>query len=275
MFVNDGSNDKTLNCLYECLETEKSWCSITILDLSRNFGKEAALIAGLDHVDTDACIVMDADLQHPPQLLSKMVWSWLNTDAEMISASRQISTRANISKFTASKLFYRVFRFMSKLDITLNSSDFRLLDRKVVDSIRRCRESVRFSKGFFAWSGFKNLIVYYEQPDRFRGVPKWGSWRLWNYGLDGIFNFSTAPLRIWSYLGLLVTLVSFCLGTSTILSALLKGADVPGYPSIFVAVTFLGGIQLIGIGILGEYLGRIFIETKHRPLYLIRSIKKS
>ena len=271
LFVNDGSTDQTLPLLKSLIDRDHSWCHLTVINLTRNFGKEAALIAGLDYVTSDACIVMDADLQHPPSAIPEMLRLW-SQGADVVSAKRELVSKSNSLKRLISVAFYRIFRATSKLEITLDSSDFRLLDKAVVLAIRQCRESVRFSKGFFAWVGFSNAVFFYNQPERLFGTAKWGSWKLWNYALDGIFNFSTAPLRIWTYIGIVVTLISFSLGISVVLSALLYGIDLPGYTSIFVTMTFLGGIQLIGIGVLGEYIGRTYIESKSRPLYLIRDI---
>lgn len=271
LFVNDGSSDHTLEVLKKNLYLDCFWCKASIIDFARNFGKESALIAGFDHFEGDCCIVMDADLQHPPEVLPEMIRTW-SEGAELVSAARRFQAGSQGFQKLPSRLFYRVFRSTSKLNITLDSSDFRLLDRVVVNAIRDCRESIRFSKGFFAWAGFTNSIIYYDQPERMHGVAKWSSWKLWNYGLDGIFNFTTAPLRVWSYLGIVITVISFGFGFSALINTLFHGVDVPGYASIFIAVTFLGGVQLVGIGVLGEYIGRTYLEVKRRPLYLIREI---
>lgn len=275
IFINDGSTDATESLILEQIQSAERYCfDITLINLSRNFGKEAALIAGFDNFSADACILMDADLQDPPDLIPAMVSSWQD-GYHIVTAKRKSRGHDTWAKKLGANLFYRLFRVVSKLDIELDASDFRLLDKSVVQAIKSCRESVRFSKGFFAWTGFKTSLVTYVRPERFRGGTKWGNWKLWNYGLDGIFNFSTAPLRIWSYIGFLVTLISFSLGLFAVFNALINGVDVPGYSSIFVAITFLGGIQLIGIGVLGEYIGRIYIESKKRPIYLVRSIENN
>ena len=271
LFINDGSTDHTLELLKKSINLHSSWCKASIIDFSRNFGKESALIAGFDHFEGDCCIVMDADLQHPPELLPEMIRTW-SDGAELVSATRRSQTGSQAFTKLPSRLFYRVFRSTSKLNIALDSSDFRLLDRTVVKAIRDCRESIRFSKGFFAWAGFTNSLIHYNQPERMYGVAKWSNWKLWNYGLDGIFNFSTAPLRVWSYLGIVITAISFGFGFAAFINTLFHGVDVPGYASIFIAVTFLGGVQLIGIGVLGEYIGHTYLEVKRRPLYLIREI---
>jgi len=271
IFVNDGSCDATKAVLQHYLRGSKSWCHGKIIDLSRNFGKEAALIAGLDYCKTDACIIMDADLQDPPELIPEMVSEWLE-GSQIVSARRDDrSSDGPLKRFTA-QTFYKVFRQTSKLDIEIDASDFRLLDKVVIEAIRNCRESIRFTKGFFAWAGFSSASVGYARPKRLHGKTKWGGWKLWNYALDGIFNFSTAPLKIWSYVGLTVTLLSFLLAGKIFLQVLFNGVDAPGYASIFIAVTFLGGIQLMGIGIIGEYLGRTYIESKRRPIYLVKDL---
>jgi len=269
LFINDGSTDNTKAALHEQLLENSDWCCGEIIDFSRNFGKEAALIAGLDACRTDACIIMDADLQDPPDLIPDLINKWLEGFQVIIAKRADRTTDSRTKRITAS-LFYTIFRKTSKLDIEVDASDFRLLDRVVVNAICTCRETVRFTKGFFAWAGFSTEIVYYNRLERVSGNTKWKYWQLWNYALDGIFNFSTAPLRIWTYCGLLVTLLSFAFAARIILTTIVHGIDVPGYASMFVAVTFLGGIQLIGIGILGEYTGRTYMETKRRPLYLIR-----
>ncbi len=271
--INDGSDDSTHEIAIECLNQHRNWCSGMAIDFSRNFGKEAALLAGLDHCDQDACIIMDADLQDPPELIPLLIERW-RTGADIVSATRKSRENDGFMKNLTATNFYKVFRVTSKLDIPQDSSDFRLLDRRVVEAIRSCRESIRFSKGFFAWAGFEQDSVYFKRPMRHAGTTKWGNWKLWNYALDGIFNYSTAPLRIWTYLGLSITVISFILALQTTLTTLTTGIDVPGYASIFTAVTFLGGVQLIGIGILGEYLGRTYLECKRRPSYVIKSITR-
>lgn len=271
LFVNDGSSDDTERLLRQELMAKLSWCRGRIISFSRNFGKEAALIAGLDHCRSDACIILDADLQDPPELLPQMVERWL-AGFSIVCAKRLDRRSDDVLKRTTALFFYRLFKRMSKLEVIVDASDFRLLDRAVVTAICQCRESVRFSKGFFAWAGFSTSYVVYTRPARLQGETKWGWWKLWNYALDGIFNFSTAALRIWSYLGIAVMLISFLLGLRIVILTLMNNVPLPGYASIFVAVTFLGGIQLLGIGILGEYLGRIYLESKHRPLYVIREL---
>jgi len=269
--IDDGSKDQTIESAKNLLIQNQDWASGKIICFSRNFGKESALLAGLHYCSGNACITIDADLQDPPEMIPDMISSWLE-GYEIVSAVR--SDRSNdhwIKRFTAES-FYRIFLALSKLDIQLNASDFRLLDRKVVTAILACEERVRFSKGFFAWAGFSKKEVYYTRPERSAGKGKWNQWKLWNYALDGIFSFSTAPLRIWSYVGLIVTIAAFIVGMTSVVRALLFGIETPGYASLFAAVTLLGGLQLIGIGIVGEYLGRTYIESKRRPWFIVRDI---
>jgi len=191
-----------------------------------------------------------------------------------VNAVRNDRSSDSLMKRISSQGFYSLFLRLSKLEVQFNASDFRLLDRVAMDAIIACQERVRFSKGFFAWVGFRQKNIYFKRPARHSGTTKWGSWKLWNYALDGILSFSTAPLRIWSYIGLVVTAGAFLVGVIAVIRVLFFGIDVPGYASTFFAVTFLGGLQLIGIGILGEYVGRSYLEAKHRPHYLIRTIAK-
>lgn len=273
LIVNDGSTDKTLSIALEQLRLHKYWCSGQVVDLSRNFGKESALLAGLDLVEEDVCIIIDADLQDPPEIIPELISQWLS-GYEMVVAVRRSRDRDSFGKRWMAMLFYSIFGFISKLDVKQNAGDFRLLDKKVVTAIRSCRESVRFSKGFFAWVGFRQSIVKFDRPARFAGKTKWNGWKLWNYALDGIFNYSTFPLRVWSYVGLIVTALAFILATKTVLMTVVFGNDQPGYASLFTAITFLGGVQLIGVGILGEYLGRVYLESKTRLPYVVRQIEK-
>lgn len=271
IFVNDGSTDNTKNRLCEVLPLCASWCNALIIDLSRNFGKEAALIAGLDHCKSDACIIIDADLQDPPELLPQMIESW-RKGFQVVNAKRIDRSSDHWLKRSTAQVFYWLFQASSRLDVEINASDFRLLDKDVIASICRCREAVRFSKGFFAWAGFESTSIAYKRQQREAGLSKWGVWRLWNYALDGLFNFSTAPLRFWSYAGFLITIISFLAGLRILFLVLISGVSLPGYASLFVAITFLGGAQLVGVGVMGEYIGRIYIESKRRPIYLVRQI---
>lgn len=273
LIVDDGSSDGTSERFEALLHTSGPLAGGTIISLSRNFGKEAAILAGLNQCQGDACIIMDADLQDPPSLIGPMIKAWLAGN-EVVNAVRNDRSSDSLMKRLSSEGFYSLFLRLSKLEVQFNASDFRLLDRTAIDAIIACQERVRFSKGFFAWVGFRQTNILFKRPARVAGSSKWGSWKLWNYALDGIFNFSTAPLRIWSYIGIAVTAASFLVGLTAVIRVIFFGIDVPGYASLFFAVTFLGGLQLIGIGILGEYVGRSYLETKRRPHYLIRRIAR-
>lgn len=273
LIVDDGSSDGTSQRFEDLLRAPGPLEGGTIISLSRNFGKEAAILAGLNHCAADACIIMDADLQDPPELIGPMIAAW-QEGHEVVNAVRHDRSSDSLMKRLSSEGFYSLFLRLSKLQIQFNASDFRLLDRVAIDAIVSCKERVRFSKGFFAWVGFRQTNILFKRPARISGTSKWGSWKLWNYALDGIFNFSTAPLRIWSYIGLAVTAGSFIVGLTAVIRVIFFGIDVPGYASLFFAVTFLGGLQLIGIGILGEYVGRSYLETKQRPHYVIRRIAR-
>lgn len=273
IIVDDGSSDQTCQRFEELLEHADAIDSSSIISLSRNFGKEAGILAGLRHSNGDACIILDADLQDPPELIPEMVRAWLD-GYQVVNAVRHDRSSDSMMKRLSSESFYSIFLRLSKLKVQFNASDYRLLDRAAVRAIRSFGERVRFSKGFFAWIGFEQKNIYFRRPIRVSGTSKWGSWKLWNYALDGIFNFSSAPLRIWTYLGLAVTMAAFMVGLSAVIRVLFFGIDVPGYASIFFAVTFLGGLQLVGIGILGEYVGRSYLEAKRRPHYLIKRIIK-
>lgn len=271
IIVNDGSLDQTAELFAKLLSESTAIQKASIVSLSRNFGKEAAILAGLKQSQGDACIILDADLQDPPSLIPLMTTTWLD-GYEVVNAVRNDRSSDRWMKRFSSESFYSIFLRLSRLKAQYNASDCRLLGRAAINAIVACDERVRFSKGFFAWIGFEQKNVYYSRQARNAGSSKWGSWRLWNYALDGIFNFSTAPLRIWSYIGITVTLGAFIAGLIAALRVLFWGIDVPGYASLFFAVTFLGGLQLIGIGIIGEYIGRSFIESKRRPHYIIKDV---
>ena len=271
LIVDDGSTDLTVKTFQELIRDAADLSGGKIIQLSRNFGKEAAILAGLHQCDADACIILDADLQDPPSLIPCMIEEWLQGH-QVVNAVRSDRTSDTYFKQVSSSAFYSIFLRLSKLKIEYNASDYRLLDRVAIDAILACEERIRFSKGFFAWVGFNQKNITFSRPSRKAGMTKWNQWKLWNYALDGIFSFSTAPLRIWSYLGLTVTAVSFIVGLMAVFRVIFYGIDVRGYASLFFAVTFLGGLQLIGIGILGEYVGRIYVESKRRPIYLIKRV---
>jgi glycosyltransferase involved in cell wall biosynthesis len=264
--VNDGSTDDTLERLRDFAQADPR---IKVLSLTRNFGKEAALTAGLDYASGDAVIPMDADLQDPPELIPRMVEKW-REGFDMVIAVREERSSDGLMKRTSASGFYWLASRLSDTPIPANAGDFRLLDRSVVLALRKLPERARFMKGLFGWLGFKQAKVYYTRPERAAGRTKWRFWGLWNLALDGLFSFSTLPLRMWTYLGALLALVSLSYGAYIVIRTVLFGVDIPGYASLATMILFFSGINMVGLGIIGEYLGRVFLETKGRPLYLIR-----
>ncbi|MEY8713741.1 glycosyltransferase family 2 protein [Francisella philomiragia] len=271
VFINDGSNDNTLDLL---LEKQKSIPEIAVVDLSRNFGKEAALFAGFANCKGDAAISIDADLQDPPELILEMVEHWLN-GYEVVTAVRENRDTDTSTKKHTAGLFYTVMNKISETKLTPNAGDYRLLNRAAINAFLKLKEKVRFNKGLLTWIGFKEKIVYHAREERVAGQTKWNYWKLFKFSIDGITSFSRAPLEIWSYIGVFVALMSFLYGSFFILKSLVFGIDVPGYPSLITFILFFSGLQMIGIGMLGSYIGRIFIETKHRPLYIVREVHRS
>ncbi|MFV3413764.1 glycosyltransferase family 2 protein [Pseudomonas nitroreducens] len=268
IFVNDGSTDATLETL---LLLQRRNPNIKVVDLSRNFGKEAALSAGLRCAAGQVVVPIDVDLQDPPELVLEMIEKW-REGYEVVLGRRVDRTSDSWAKRASANWFYRIHNKIADPAIPENVGDFRLMDRQVVDALNDLPESRRFMKGLFAWVGFRTTCIDYNRPERIAGSSKFNGWRLWNFALEGITSFSTDPLKIWTYLGIAVSLGSFLFATLIVLKVIFSGIDVPGYASIMVAVTFLGGLQLIGIGVLGEYLGRTYLESKRRPVYLVRRI---
>ncbi len=268
IFINDGSGDDTLLRL---LELQRQFSELRIIDLSRNFGKEAALTAGLSMASGHVVVPIDVDLQDPPELILQMIEKW-REGYDVVVGKRVNRDSDTWAKRKSATWFYRIHNKISEPKIPENVGDFRLMDRSVVDALKALPESRRFMKGLFAWVGFKTIAVEYKRPERVAGTTKFNGWRLWNFALEGVTSFSTDPLRIWTYLGGLVAFISFIFAIFIVLKVLIQGVDVPGYASVMVAVTFLGGLQLIGIGIVGEYLGRSYIESKRRPIYLVRRV---
>ncbi len=266
--VNDGSRDTTL---VELESARVSFGRIVVVDLSRNFGKEAALSAGLDHATGDAVIPMDADLQDPPGLVPEMIARW-RAGAPVVLAVRDNRAADGWLKRTSAAWFYSLHNRLADVPLPPNAGDFRLLDRGVVDVVRSLPESQRFMKGLFAWSGFPAERIGYTRPARVAGRTKWNWTRLANLAVEGITSFSTAPLRASTILGALFAVVSMVWGGYIAVRALVTGVDVPGYASLFVAVVFMGGVQLLSLGVLGEYVGRIYMESKRRPVYVARRV---
>ncbi len=264
--VNDGSQDNTL---YHLLQYHQDNPKIKIINLSRNFGKEIALTAGIDHATGAAVIPLDADLQDPPELIEELVAKW-REGYDVVYATRRSRLGESWLKRFSANAFYRTIGNLSKVPIPSNTGDFRLLDRRVVEAIKRMPERTRFMKGLFAWVGFKQTSITFDRQPRFQGKTKWNYWKLWNFALDGIISFSLLPLKVWIYVGVFISLISLIYALFLVLRTLVLGIDVPGYASLMVAVLFLGGIQLVTLGVLGEYLGRVYEEVKNRPLYLVR-----
>ena len=264
--VNDGSKDNTIGCL---IEHHHQNPRIKVVNLSRNYGKEIALSAGLDYANGNAVIPIDADLQDPPELIAELVEKWREGYDVVYATRRSRQGESWVKRFTAN-IFYRTIDGLSQVPIPRNTGDFRLLDRRVVDALKQMPERTRFMKGLFAWVGFKQTSVIYDRPSRYKGKTKWNYWKLWNFAIDGITSFSFLPLKVWSYVGLLVAIPSFFYASYLVIRTLIYGIDFPGYASIMVAVLFLGGVQLVSLGVLGEYLGRVYEEVKGRPLYLVR-----
>lgn len=264
--VNDGSNDNTLSQLLECASKDHRY---TVLELSRNFGKEAAMSAGIDEAKGDCVIPIDADLQDPPALIEKMLIEW-QKGAEVVLAKRIDRSTDSYAKRTSALLFYRLHNALSNLKIPENVGDFRLMDRAVVDALKQLPERQRFMKGLFAWLGFRTVTIEYVREARTSGKSKFSGWKLWNFAIEGITSFSLVPLKVWTYIGAVGSIFAFCYATFIIVRTWLFGVDVPGYASLLVVMLFFGSLQLMSLGVIGEYIGRIYFESKQRPLYLIR-----
>ena len=266
LFVDDGSSDSTLDKIRAAHAADPR---VRALSLSRNFGKEAALSAGLDHSRGLAVIPMDVDLQDPPEAIAPMLAKWRG-GYDVVYGVRDNRETDSLPKRLTADLYYRAHNWLSSDKIPEHAGDFRLLDRRVVDVIRTMPERNRFMKGLFAWAGFKSAAVLYHREERTVGLTKYNYWKLWTLAVDGITSASTVPLRVWSYLGGAVALFALGYAIFIIIRTLTSGIEVPGYASMMVAVLFLGGLQLLSLGVLGEYVGRILTEVKQRPLYVVR-----
>ncbi len=270
VMVEDGSTDRTRAKLTRLADEH---AELTLVAFSRNFGKEAALSAGLDHAQGDAVIVMDVDLQDPPELITAFVECWRD-GYDVVYGVRSDRREDTAAKRVSAEGFYRIFNKLSGVRIPENTGDYRLLDRRVVEAVKALPERSRFMKGLFAWVGYRSIGVPYARPARAAGETKFSFWRLWNFALDGIVSFSTAPLRIWSYVGVVVAFFSFLYASFIIVHTLMTGRDAPGYASLLVVMLFFGSLQLISVGVLGEYISRLFVEVKQRPLYVVDEIYK-
>lgn len=270
IIINDGSTDNSLEILSKKAEENDN---ILIIDLNRNFGKEVAVTAGIDNCNSDAAIIIDFDLQDPPQLIQDFVEKW-QEGYEMVVGVRSDRSSDNFLKRYTAEFFYIIYNKLSNSKIKFNAADFRLIDRKIINDIKKIQERERFMRGIFSWIGAKTYYAKYSRPKRLKGDSKFSGIKLWNHALNGITSFSTAPLKIWTYVGFTISLFSFVYILFIIYHKLTNDYVTAGYSSLIASILFLGGVQIMGIGILGEYLGRVYIESKQRPLYLIRNIIK-
>ncbi|MBT9521154.1 MAG: glycosyltransferase family 2 protein [Dechloromonas sp.] len=268
LFVNDGSRDGTLEVMRN-LKTADA--HVGYVNLSRNFGKEIAMTAGLDAARGDAVVVIDADLQDPPELIPQLIDGW-REGFDVVYARRVSRSGETWLKKATASAFYKTIQRIGPVSIPEDVGDFRLMSRRAVNALKQIRERHRFMKGLFAWIGFSQKAIDYQRDARFAGETKWNYWKLWNFAIEGITSFSIAPLKVSTYLGLFVALLAFLYAIFVIYKTIMFGDPVKGYPSLMAVVLFLGGIQLVGIGLLGEYVGRMFVETKYRPLYLLDEV---
>ena len=265
IYVNDGSTDETLALLTSLRAADPS---VGVLNLARNFGKEVAMTAGLDHARGSAVVVIDADLQDPPELIEGLVAEW-RAGYDVVYAQRRARSGETWLKTATASAFYSLMQRVGHVHMPRDTGDFRLMSRRVVQAVVSLREHHRFMKGLFAWVGFPSKAVLYDRAPRYAGTTKWNYWRLWNFALEGVTSFTVVPLRLATYIGLFVASLSVFYGTVIVLRALLFGNPVAGYPSLMTVILFLGGVQLMTLGVIGEYLGRVFNETKQRPLYIV------
>lgn len=267
LFINDGSKDNTLSTIqnYALKDTR-----ISYVNFSRNFGKEIAMMAGFDHARGDAVVVIDADLQDPPELIPEMIKLWEEGYDDVYAQRRSREGETWLKKFT-SKIYYQTLQKVTNIPIQKDTGDFRLLDKRVIEALKQFRESERNTKAIFSWVGFNKKEILYDRDPRAAGETHWNYWKLIELAIDGITSFTTAPLRISTFAGIVVSTLAFVYLIYLIVRTLLFGTDLAGYPSMMAVILFLGGVQLISLGIIGEYIGRIFNETKHRPLYLVES----
>ena len=268
LFVNDGSRDNTIDVIKRLRSQDRS---ISYVDLSRNFGKEAAMLAGFDYAAGDAVIVLDADLQDPPSLIPEMI-KWWKEGYDDVYAKRKSRGRESWIRKKLSLLYYSLLQKTTKIDILQNVGDFRLLDRKCVEELKKLRESERYTKGMFCWIGYKKKEVLFDRDDRIGGESSFNLFKLTNLAIEGITSFTIAPLRISTIIGLVVSMFAFVYMVFVLLKAILYGDPVQGYPTLMTVILFLGGVQLLSLGIIGEYLGKVFNETKNRPVYVINEV---
>jgi len=269
VLVNDGSRDRSLLVMLALREANPN---ITVVNLSRNFGKEIALTAGLDHARGDAVVILDADLQDPPELIGRMLGFW-REGYDVVYAQREVREGETWLKKKTADLFYSLMAHIGPVKMPRDTGDCRLMSRKVVDALCRLREHHRLMKGLFAWVGYPSVSIGYRREERTAGKTKWNYWKLWNLSLEGITAFTTIPLRLTTYVGCAVATLAFLFILFVVAKKIVFGESVQGYPTLMVMVLLLGGLQLIALGVIGEYLGRVFNETKGRPLYLVESVR--
>ena len=269
LFVNDGSKDNTIHLIKQLSNQDNR---IAYVDLSRNFGKEAAMLAGFDYATGDCMVIMDADLQHPPHIIPEMLKYW-EEGYDDVYAKRTTRGKESWLRKNLSLLYYKLLQKTTRVEILQNVGDFRLLDRKCIETLKQLRESERYTKGMFCWIGFNKKEIEFEQGDRVAGQTSWNYLGLFNLAIEGITSFTIAPLRLSTMIGIIVSLIAFIYMCVIIAKTLIWGEDVQGFPTLMVVILFLGGVQLLSLGIIGEYLGRIFHETKNRPIYVVREYK--
>lgn len=271
MMIDDGSTDHSLQIIKKIRETDKR---ISYIHLSRNFGKENAMLAGFDYVSGDCAIVMDADLQHPPYVIMDMIKYWEQGYEDVFAKRKSRGKESLIRKFST-KLYYKLLQMIAHDEVLVDVGDFRLLDRKCIDTLKNIRETQRYTKGLYSWIGFKKHQIFFEQKERITGKSSFSYIKLINLAIDGITSYSIMPLRLSSIIGIFVSFIAFLYMCFVIIKTILIGDPVQGYPTLIIVILFLGGLQLVSIGIIGEYLGRIFYETKNRPVYIISEISNS
>ena len=269
LFVNDGSKDNTIQLIKQLSQKDNR---IAYLDLSRNFGKEAAMLAGFDYATGDCMVIMDADLQHPPHLIPEMLQHW-EAGYDDVYAKRTTRGKESWLRKNLSLLYYKLLQKTTRVEILQNVGDFRLLDRKCIDTLKQLRESERYTKGMFCWIGFNKKEIEFEQGDRVAGETSWNYLSLFNLAIEGITSFTITPLRLSTMMGIIVSIIAFIYMCVIITKTIIWGEDVQGFPTLMVVILFLGGVQLLSLGIIGEYLGRIFHETKNRPVYVVKEYK--
>lgn len=264
LFVNDGSRDNTLPIIQDMRAKDERVCYV---NLSRNFGKEKAMLAGFDYITGDACVIMDADLQDPPELVDDMLKYW-EEGYEDVYAKRNDRGKESWLRRNLSLAFYDILQKVSRVEILKNVGDFRLLDKRCIESLRELRESERYTKGLFCWIGYKKKEITFDRADRAAGESNWNFFSLFNLAIEGITTFSVAPLRLASITGVVISMITFIMMLFYLIKTLIYGDQAAGFPTTIIVILFLGGLQLLSLGIIGEYLGRIFEETKKRPVYI-------